>query len=187
MQLFVGINFPKRQRVKMHRAARALRDSDLPVRWVEPEDFHVTLKSLGQVRREQLSDVTGALERVASGTRPFFTQIRGFGAFPTVRRPDEIWLGVEACPEMRCLKQDLEWSLGDMGFTSASRSFHPHVTLGRTRNEGGAGAFRNLDQAFSELDFDELVKVGAIDLIRSHVSTGEPRYSVVSSITLRKK
>ncbi|HBU56916.1 MAG TPA: hypothetical protein DEB33_04120, partial [Gemmatimonadetes bacterium] len=69
MQLFVGINFPKRQRVKMHRAARALRDRDLPVRWVEPEDFHVTLKSLGQVRREQLSDVTGALERVASGTR----------------------------------------------------------------------------------------------------------------------
>lgn len=171
----------------MHRVAGALRDHDLPIRWVEPEDFHVTLKSLGQVRREQLSDVTAALERVASGTRPFYTQIRGFGAFPTVRRPDEIWLGVEACPEMRCLKQDLEWSLGDVGFTSASRSFHPHITLGRARNEGGAGAFRNLDQIFSELDFDELVKVGAIDLIRSHVSKRGPRYSVVSSITLRKK
>ncbi|HAT38302.1 MAG TPA: hypothetical protein DCS75_07390 [Gemmatimonadetes bacterium] len=104
-----------------------------------------------------------------------------------MRRPDEIWLGVEACPEMRCLKQDLEWSLGDVGFTSLSRSFHPHITLGRTRDEGGVGAFRNLDQAFSELDFDELMKVGAIDLIRSHVSTGGPRYSVVSSITLRKK
>ncbi|MAM02716.1 MAG: RNA 2',3'-cyclic phosphodiesterase [Myxococcales bacterium] len=187
MRLFVGINFPKKQRVKMHRAARALRDCDLPVQWVEPEDFHVTLKSLGQVRREQLSDVTAALEKVAAVTRPFNTQIRGFGAFPTVRRPDEIWLGVEACPEMRCLKQDLEWSLGDVGFTSASRSFHPHITLGRARNEGGVGAFRNLDQVFSELDFDELVKVGAIDLIRSHVSTGVNQYSVVSSITLRNK
>jgi 2'-5' RNA ligase len=187
MRLFVGINFPKKQRVKMHRVAGALRDHDLPVRWVEPEDFHVTLKSLGQVQREQLSDVTAALERVASGTRPFYTQIKGFGAFPTVRRPDEIWLGVEACPEMRCLKQDLEWSLGHVGFTSVSRSFHPHITLGRARNEGGAGAFRNLDQVFSELDFDELVKVDSIDLIRSHVPKEVHRYSVVSSITLRKK
>jgi len=187
MRVFVGINFTKKQRLKMHRAASALRDRALPVRWVEPENLHVTLKFLGDVRREQVDNIRGVLERAVSGTRPFHTQIRGFGAFPTVRRPDVIWLGVEACPEMRCLKQDLEWSLGDVGFTSESRSFHPHITLGRVHDQGGVGAFRNLDEAFRELDFDEAVRVHSIDLIRSHVSPDGPRYSVVSSISLRPR
>ena len=187
MRVFVGINFTKKQRIKMHRAASALRTRALPVRWVEPENFHVTLKFLGEVRRGQTEKVLGAMERAVSGTPPFQAKIRGFGAFPTVRRPDVIWLGVEACPEMRCLKQDLEWSLGDVGFTSESRSFHPHITLGRVRDEGGPGAFRNLDEAFSELDFDEVVRVRSIDLIRSHVSAEGPRYSVVSSIPLRSR
>lgn len=184
MRLFVGINFPKRQRAKMHRAARALRDRDLPVRWVDPDNFHVTLKFLGEVRREQVDAVTSAIERAAAATAPFLTEVGGFGAFPTVRRPRVIWLGVEATPELRCLKQDLEWAMGDAGFPPETRSFHPHVTLGRAGDSGGAGAFRELDDAFSALDFVEEIKVHSIDLMRSHLSREGPRYSVVSSTRL---
>ena len=184
MRLFVGINFPKKQRAKMHRAARALRDQELPVRWVDPDNFHVTLKFLGEVRREQVDDVTAAMERAASSTQPFQTEIGGFGAFPTVRRPRVIWLGVEACPELRCLKQDLEWALGDAGFPAETRSFHPHVTLGRAGDSGGAGAFRELDGAFSELAFEDELKVHSVDLMRSHLSREGPRYSVVASARL---
>ncbi len=184
MRLFVGINFPKRQRAKVHRAARALRDRELPVRWIEPDNFHVTLKFLGEVRREQVDVVTAAIERAAASTRPFETEIGGFGAFPTVRRPNVIWLGVEACPELRCLKQDLEWALGDAGFPAESRSFHPHVTLGRAQDAGGAGAFRELDEMFASLQFEDELKVHSIDLMRSHLSRDGARYSVVSSVRL---
>jgi len=184
MRLFVGINFPKKQRAKMHRAARALRDQELPVRWVDPDNFHITLKFLGEVRREQVDDVMSGIERAASSTKPFHTAIGGFGAFPTVRRPRVIWLGVEACPELRCLKQDLEWSLGDAGFPAESRSFHPHVTMGRASDAGGAGAFRALDDAFAALDFEDELKVHKIDLMRTRPSPEGPRYSVVNSTRL---
>ena len=184
MRLFVGINFPKKQRAKMHRAARPLRERDLPVRWVDPDNFHVTLKFLGEVRREQVEGVTNAIERAAASTEPFQTGIGGFGAFPTVRKPRVIWLGVGASPELRCLKQDLEWALGDAGFPAETRSFHPHVTLGRARDSGGAGAFRDLDDVFASLEFEDELKIRSVDLIRSRMSREGPRYSVVASARL---
>ena len=85
---------------------------------------------------------------------------------------------------MRCLKQDLEWSLGDAGFPAETRSFHPHVTLGRAGDSGGAGAFRELDDAFSALDFEDELRVHSIDLMRSHLSRQGARYSVVASTRL---
>ena len=184
MRLFVSINFPKKQRAKMHRAARALRDQELPVRWVDPDNFHITLKFLGEVRREQVDDVMAGIERAASSTQPFQTEIGGFGAFPTVRRPHVIWLGVGACPELRCLKQDLEWALGDAGFPAESRSFHPHVTLGRASDAGGPGVFRELDNAFSSIDFEDELKVRSVHLMRSHLSREGLTSSLVNTIRL---
>lgn len=184
MRLFVGINLPKKQRAQIHRAAKVLRAEELPVRWIDPDNFHVTLKFLGEVHREQVDAVDEALEKVAAATRAFSTDISGFGAFPTVRRPNVIWLGVGATPELRCLKQDIEWALGDVGFEAETRSFHPHVTLGRAETTGGAGVFRGFDSVMSELDFAVDLKIRTIDLMRSHLSREGAHYSIVSSARL---
>lgn len=184
MRLFIGLNIPKKQRERIHRAARVLRDAELPVRWIEPEHFHVTLKFLGEVRRERIAAVEAAIERVASSTRAFNTRMSGFGAFPTIRRPRVMWLGIDATPELRCLKQDLEWTLGEIGFSAETRAFHPHVTLGRANDEGGAGAFRGLDTLMADLAFDTDFKVHTVDLMRSHLSRDGAHYSVVSGSRL---
>ena len=108
MRIFVALNLPKKERERIHRAARALREEDLPVRWVDPDAYHVTLKFLGDVRPEKVTDIEEALGRVANSTAPFELDLGGFGAFPTIRNPRVVWLGVDASPELRCLKQDLE-------------------------------------------------------------------------------
>lgn len=184
MRLFVGINLPKKQRARIHSAARKLREEDVPIRWVEPDNFHVTLKFLGEVRRERVPSVQEAMGRVAGSTRAFDTVLRGFGAFPTIRRPRVLWLGVWANPELRCLKQDLEWTLGEIGFDAETRAFHPHITLGRAEAGGGAGEFRGLDELIAAMTFDDELRVHTIDLMRSHLSKAGTRYSVVSSARL---
>ena len=47
MRLFIALNLTKKQRTRIHRAARPLRDEEIPVRWIEPENFHVTLATCG--------------------------------------------------------------------------------------------------------------------------------------------
>jgi 2'-5' RNA ligase len=184
MRLFIALNLPKKERTRIHRAARKLREADLPVRWVDPDQYHITLKFLGQVRKSDVPRIEAAMAKAAEANRPFTTELGVFGAFPTVRRPRVIWLGIGANPELRCLKQDLEWSLGDMGFESETRAFHPHVTLGRADERGGAGAFRGLDEMVADMGLKGEIKVHTIDLISSRISREGPRYTVVSGVRL---
>ena len=184
MRLFIGLTFPKRQRERIHRAARVLREEELPVRWVDLENYHVTLKFLGEVRSEAVPSIEAAMLKVASTTASFSTEFGGFGAFPTIRQPRMLWLGVGATAALRCLKQDLEWAMGDCGFEAETRAFHPHITLGRVDDRGGAGAFRGLDQLVADMEFSVEVKVRTIDLIRSHLTKDGASYRVLSSAKL---
>jgi 2'-5' RNA ligase len=184
MRLFVALNLPKKERERIHRATRKLRDADMPVRWIDADHFHVTLKFLGEVRRERLEEVTQAVNRVASTTKAFSTQFGGFGAFPSVRQPRVIWLSLGACAELRVLKQDLEWSFGDIGFETERRAFHPHVTIGRASDRGGAGAFRGLDDALAELECKGDVKVSTIDLMKSQLSSEGSTYTILATARL---
>lgn len=184
MRLFIALNLPDKERLRVHRAAQPLREEGLPVRWIDEDKLHITLKFLGQVRAERVQEVQRTMERVADATPAFDVSLEGVGAFPTIRRPRVIWLGVEASPELRCLKQDLEWGLGDCGFEPETRAFHPHVTLGRADENGGAGAFRGLDQKVADMDFQGTVPVRSVDLMRSRISKDGPRYSVVFTAKL---
>ncbi len=185
MRLFIAVNIPKKEKDRIQRASRPIREADLPVRWVEPDNIHLTLKFLGEVRPEQVTDVEGAVERVAKSTRPFEMEVGGFGAFPTIRRPTVLWVGIEPSPALRCLKQDLEWALTDHGFDRETRAFHPHLTLGRAQADGGAGIFRGLDDVVSKMDYRGGVKVRKLDLMQSHLSRSGARYTILKSAQLK--
>lgn len=186
MRLFVAIPIPAPLRRRIASASELLRAQGLPVRWVDPERYHVTLRFLGEVDRDRRKRIPGALERVADQTGPFDVAFERFGAFPTARKPRVLWLGVEATPELRCLKQDVELALTKEGFDRDGRGFHPHVTLGRTRRGGRAGDFRD----FSALTADEPLRttlpVTAIELVRSRTTSEGPRYTVQSRSPLRR-
>ena len=184
MRLFLALNLPKKEREKIDRAARPLREQELPVRWVDEADFHVTLKFLGQVRPERVESIQEVMDRVAASTIPFHATVAGFGAFPTIRKPSVLWAGVQATPELRCLKQDLEWALAELGFEKETRAFHPHLTLGRARDNGGAGAFRGLDDVAASLAVDSTFPVRSVDLMRTTSSRDGTRYELLHQAVL---
>ena len=181
MRLFVALNLPKEERKRIHGACAELRERDLPVRWVRAEHYHVTLKFLGKVSAERVPEIEDVLRRIGLENQPFEVELAGFGAFPTIRRPRVLWLGVQASPRLRCIKQDLEWGLAEHGFERESRAFHPHVTLGRARERSAAGAFRGIDELVKGMAYSSRVPFESVDLMRSKLSVEGPEYSVVSS------
>lgn len=177
MRLFIALNLPEEERERIHRAAEPLRQGGFPIRWVDSEAFHVTLKFLGDVRSEGVGVIERVLDRVAAETQPLPLKLGGFGAFPTIRRPRVLWVGVDPSPALRCLKQDLEWGLASHGYERETRAFHPHVTVGRTAEREGAGAFRGIDELSAGLEYTGTVKLETVDLMRSHLSRKGPRYT----------
>lgn len=184
MRLFVALNLPKSERRRMHRASKSLRELTIPVRWTDPEHYHLTLKFLGGVNEELRGRVEDTLDQIARSTPPLELRLAGFGAFPTIRRPRVLWAGVEATPELRCLKQDLEWGLAEHGFERETRAFHPHVTLGRASEDDGAGAFRGLDEKVAAIEYEARVRVASVDLMRSELSRSGSRYTLLRTTML---
>lgn len=185
MRLFLALNLPEDERARIHASAAPLREAGFPVHWLEPEGYHLTLKFLGDVRGDLRPLVEKVMDRVSAGTRAFPLTFSGFGAFPTIRRPQLIWLGVEPTPALRCLKQDLEWGLSHHGFERETRAFHPHITLGRADETEGAGAFRGLDELSAEVQHKGTVAVAAVDLMRSQLSKSGTKYTLLRESPLR--
>ena len=185
MRLFIALNLPKKEKDRIYRAAHVLRKSDLPVRWVDPEKYHITLKFLGEIAEDRVEVVEEAVERVAQMTGALDLAVEGFGAFPTIRRPQVMWVGVEPTPALRALKQDLEWTLTDCGCEREARSFHPHLTLGRAEARDGAGAFRGLDERAAGLTYKGHITVRKLDLMRSHLSKSGAHYTLHRSTTFK--
>ena len=181
MRLFVALNLPKGEKGRIHRAARALRKSELPVRWVEPSKFHITLKFLGEVPKDRIEAVEEAVGRVAAAAPPLDLSLEGFGAFPTLRRPRVIWVKIASTPALRRLREDLEGALTGCGFERETKVFRPHVTLGRAAGRNGAGALRGLGEIASGLPYEGRIAVRRLDLMRSELSKVGARYTVHQS------
>ena len=181
MRLFVAVNLKDDERKKLFKAAAPLRKSGMPVRWVDPGALHMTLKFLGEVRPQNVDAVMHAVSAVAAKAVPHEVRLAGFGAFPTIRRPNVIWAGAEAKPELRSLKHDLEWELAALGFERELRAFQPHITLGRADEETEAGLYRDLENLIGEISYKSQIPVRQVDLMSSKLTADGARYEILGS------
>lgn len=102
-------------------------------RWVEPENYHITLRFIGDVDGRCADDVVAALDKVVR--QPFDVRLSGFGAFGT-RKPHSVWAAVEPSQALRDLHAEQESRLRRIGLVPEGRKFTPHVTLARLKGTG---------------------------------------------------
>jgi len=184
VRLFVAINLPAALQNLIHEGTASLRDAGMPARWADPEKIHLTLKFLGDVRDERRDEAVAALREAAAGSVPFELELESVGAFPSLRRPRVVWLGVKATLPLRALKHDVEHAYAQLGFERESRAFHPHLTLGRARDRAEAGEFRPLERLAGQVRVEGGFRVDGIELMRSRLGSGGARYSPEASAAL---
>lgn len=104
----------------------------LKLRWVRPQNLHLTLRFLGDILRQQAAAVGEALQRASRGLPPPQLTVQGLSAFPGVKRPRVLWIGLGGQVELlQTLCCKLEEQLSDLGFAREKRGFKAHLTLGR--------------------------------------------------------
>jgi 2'-5' RNA ligase len=135
VRLFVALDIPAE--VRNNLAAflsemRALTEqlADKSVRWVRPENLHVTLKFIGEVAPPKLQGIRGALANVRSDG-PVDLRFRGLGFFPNENRPTVLWTGLDASANLAKLAGDIDQSMVPQGIRRENRPFVPHLTLAR--------------------------------------------------------
>jgi 2'-5' RNA ligase len=105
-----------------------------PVKWVAPENLHITLRFLGDLDARELERVRDLTHSLDGTFTPLPTTWRELGTFPSPRRPHVIWLGLaDEAGELRSLAAEVNERLLRAGFGRADKPFAAHVTLGRVR------------------------------------------------------
>lgn len=112
----------------------ALREN---VRWYEPEDYHVTLKFLGDVSEERRRDLVSTAVSVAAEALPFSLTLAPPGTFPSDRSKRVFWMGVGRSGPLSDLAAALDRACGELGFMRKDRLYTPHITLARISRGGG--------------------------------------------------
>ena len=129
-----------------------LRQAGADVKWVDPENLHLTVKFLGDVDADKIAQVCEAVEKAVADLSPFPLELRGAGAFPNVRRPQTIWLGAgEGDDRMAELAERIETALEPFRFRRETRLYRTHLTLGRLRREGATAGIGDLGRLLEQL------------------------------------
>jgi RNA 2',3'-cyclic 3'-phosphodiesterase len=184
MRLFVAINLTPETRDAIYADAEALRSATTGIRWTAASSLHVTLKFLGEQPESLVPELRAAMEGVSARHRSVDVQTTSFGAFPNFRRPRVVWVGMTGEIELRALANDLGRAFVPLGVAAESREFRAHLTLGRVKGEVSAAESAALSAAARQSVPTRGVPVRTIDLMRSELSPGGSRYSVLVAVPL---
>jgi 2'-5' RNA ligase len=138
VRTFIALDPGKAIRDRLVGLQKDLARSGTEVKWVEPDNLHVTLLFLGEVDMVDLPRVCAAISEAAGRYCAFPLSVEGAGCFPNPRRPRVLWVGVgQGRQEVCALHDDLEGPLLDLGcYRREERQYTPHITLGRVHSTG---------------------------------------------------
>jgi 2'-5' RNA ligase len=186
LRTFIGVDISKAIRDRAVALQQTFGRLGSDLRWVEPENLHVTLLFLGEVEDREVPAVCRAVAEETQNHSPFSMTIEGAGCFPTPRRPRILWLGVGAGAQELCALHDaLEPPLLELGcYRREERKYKPHLTLGRVRGDGAndqlvAGLTKHTGWQGGQTTVEEVL------VFSSELAPNGPIYSVLSRAKLR--
>lgn len=187
-RLFVALSLPEAVKAELRQAQTVLRQG-LPergVRWTTPDQFHLTLKFLGNVEAARVAALGQALEAVGRQFGPLSLRAEGIGFFPGARSPRVVWAGVrDAREDLPRLQQAVEEAVGEFTAEKPESKFSGHVTLGRVKQLGRREVERLVELAspFSAKPFGEWA-AQELELIRSQLTPAGSKYSIAQAARL---
>ncbi len=134
MRLFIAIELPEDLKQAIAKVQGQLKAAGAIANWTRPEGIHLTLKFLGDVEEAKVPEIMAAMAGAAAGTGKLSLKVEGAGAFPNVKVPRVLWLGVRGDTErLATLQAAIEDEMERFGFEREERKFSPHLTLARIK------------------------------------------------------
>lgn len=174
-RLFTGIKIPPAICDQLSFIQYGLLDA----RWIEPHDFHITLRFIGDIDDHLANDLANAYSHIS--TAPFTLQLNSVGIFGG-DRPRMVWAGVSHSPALEQLHKSHEALSQKFGLKPEGRKFIPHVTLARFKAGQASGVETYLidHSRFQSLEFE----VSSFELYSAKASKGGGPYVVEQSYEL---
>lgn len=179
MRLFVALTPPAHVLEEVAAAVELVHDSAAGLRWAGPSQWHLTLAFLGEVDAGRLPELTERLGRAAARHAPITVSFSGAGRFGG----RVLWLGVSGDrTALSALAESVAAAARRTGIAVEDRPYKPHVTLARTATPVNLGPLVERLRGFDGTPW----LAEDVELIRSRLGQGPPRYEIVGRWPLRR-
>lgn len=184
IRTFVAVSIPESIRTQIADFQKILRQHHADIKWIRQESIHITLKFLGDVEEERVTEIGDALQMCVREYSPFSVELSDTGVFPNSHRPRVLWVGIQNGAEgLSNLSLAIDKSLQDFGFEPEKRRFSAHVTFGRVRSPHGLDPIiREMTSlGFRADSFD----VHSVELMKSDLKPAGAVYTVLKNLQLQ--
>jgi len=157
------------------------------IRWVAPQNVHLTLKFLGEISSANLERLAEALKMEVVVHETFSMSIGGLGAFPTLSRARVIWIGLDAPVALMTLLHNLEAVTAGLGYAPENRPFSPHLTIGRVGQHVSGTDLQHIRAALEGTTIGSLgvVLVDAVCIFNSDLQPGGSVYTPLYRLLMK--
>jgi len=183
MRTFVAIEIDDWLRGRLAEVQEELKRAGAQVRWVPPENVHLTVKFLGDTPDGLLSEVSDRIKDCVGGIEPFAMRVEGVGAFPEPARARVVVVHIQAPEALYTLNRRLEDAAEALGLGREERRYTPHLTLGRVKGPKGRDRLAGLIAGMSGRPFGE-VEAAEMVFMMSELSPGGARYTPLARFAL---
>jgi 2'-5' RNA ligase len=189
MRLFVGVELDdvvRRRAAAIADGAERLLSDMLVVRWIAPENLHITLWFLGEIAEDRVPALSAALDRPFA-LPSFNLRLGGVGAFPSSGVPRVLWLGIQDGAEsLAAIHTELAARLQPLGFLPETRPFSAHLTIGRVKSASPGLRPRDIRLRWTELLAEAgECRIQAVTLLRSRLSPRGAAYEPLVRVPLQ--
>ncbi|HUR97667.1 MAG TPA: RNA 2',3'-cyclic phosphodiesterase [Pyrinomonadaceae bacterium] len=184
-RIFLAFDIPDAVRTICDGHIQNLRNRfpDVRIGWEKAEKQHITLKFLGNTGSRLLEDLNARVSEIGIRHSPFVLRLSRTGVFPRATRPRVLWVGLEDRPSgVQPMYAELESVCQELGWAKETRTFRPHITVGRVRDPDEAAALADvhLRSKIEPVEFE----VSEIVIYESKLQPTGSVYSRLASIAL---
>jgi len=185
IRAFIAIKIPTDIHKKLNSIQEKLKQSEVHVSWVKPENIHLTLQFLGNIDEKQIPKIVSQLEESVKVVSSFQLQVGYAGAFPNLRYPRVVWIGVtdDEAKSLKTLQTEIGSRLAKIGFKGENGRFKPHLTLGRVRSQKNKSNLLRAIESIVNIWVGE-ISVDAVYLIRSELKPTGAEYTDIAEIKI---
>jgi 2'-5' RNA ligase len=184
MRLFIAVNLSSKARGAIQNALDDFPVENPPWRWVTPDNWHLTLKFLGEIETARIDALSVALDNVRARHRSFDMTLGAFGGFPNLRSPRVLYFNVESgSSELEDLAHDVDGAVEKaLGLARERRGFQAHATVARVKDALPA----SITSRFAAVPAltEAVTHVDSFDLIESRLARTGATYSVLKEFAL---
>ncbi len=183
-RLFIAIKLiPAGSLLKTYFALQKALQYD-KIRWVPPDNFHVTLKFLGNTPEERISTISEVITSSVSSFNPLNVEFVNCGIFGSSYKPRVIWFGIRQHEELKKLGLAIIDNLDNAGFAKDRQNFVPHLTIGRITKIADKRMFNDVINKVRNVHLQETI-FDKVILFESILTSKSPTYNEIKSFPLR--